>query len=273
MIHRTISHRNHRDEDGLGLFELLVSLFLGSIILLGVILSFDLALQTTAVATRNLSSSSSGQSMLSSLETHLGNAESLGHCLSDPTGSYTTPMSECSAVGTTGTPVVSTSTDGFCFYSPANNSPSNNVGAATAPSFDCIIVDTTSGNAYLVSYPPASGTTYTTCDPSTCWPGISGAKLSTCESTINMANCGPSQTPSIGTIDLGYSYTTHAHCASGTALNGPFQYLNASGTCLSATSSSPAVALVQATIATRTPRTPTSTPDNVLRSSVAINAP
>jgi hypothetical protein len=260
------------------MIEILVSLFLGSIIFVGVLLSFDLALQTEHVATRNLAAGSSGQSILSSLETHLGNAEALGHCLSDPAGVYTTPISTCSAIGASEMPVTATGTGGFCFYSPPDNinTPGNaGATASNAPSFDCIVVDTntssaTAGNVYFVSYPPVPGTTYTTCNPSTCWPGISGAKLSRCESTINMANCGPSQTPPIGTIDLGYNYAAHADCAGGTAISGPFQYMNASGQCLSASSSSLPITIVQATIAVRPPR---STNDYVLKSSVAINAP
>lgn len=263
--------------------EVIISVFLGAIIFLGVILSFDLALQTNSLATASLGSSSSGEAILSSLQTHMGNAEPLGHCLTDPTNSFVTSALHCSAIGSTGSAVAAIGPDGFCFYAPSNSASST-----TAPSFDCIVADTvktspTAGNVYLLDYPPTASATYTTCDPASCWPGISGALLSQCSSDPTLANCigsNPKPAP-LGTIDLGFPYLNYpyaggsghvlnAHCISGTALDGPFQFVTATGQCLAAGSNPPTVALVQATIAVKDQA---NHHDYLLRSSVAINGP
>ncbi|MDA8358536.1 MAG: hypothetical protein M0Z95_20105 [Actinomycetota bacterium] len=289
MNRRSIHHfvrgaaSRSRDEDGFGLIDTLASIFLGAIIFFGVLLSFYLALQTNYLATASLGSSSSGAEILSSLQTNMGNAEPLGHCLTDPVGSYVTPALQCPTIVTTGPAVAAIGAGGFCFYAPASNAQTT-----TAPSFVCLVVDTdakspTAGNVYLLSYPPSSSATYTTCDPTDCWPGISGALLTSCEADPTLANCvgNSALPPPLGTIDLNFSYTDYpykngtehvvnAHCASGTALDGPFQFIAPSGQCLTASSDPSAVSVIQATIAVKNP---TNQHDYLLRSSVAINGP
>jgi len=115
---------------------------------------------------------------------------------------------------------------------------------------------------------------------------VSGAALAACEAAPTLANCiGQNPTPApIGTIDLNFPYlnypygsnhVTNAHCISGTALDGPFQFITASGQCLPAsTPPQQAVALIQATIAVvDQAHHHNYLHDYILRSSVAVNGP
>jgi hypothetical protein len=255
--------RNFTD-DGYGIFETLVVLMLGAIVLVAATLTISLVFTSSRTAETNLVASSAAGVILGSLQQEVGNAEPLGHCATDlpinGSVSYTTGPSSCAHIGSTGTAVAAIGSAGFCFYAQAPGPRQ-----IAAPAYVCIVEDTSAGNLYLIHYPPVTGDTYTTCDPSSaaaspCWGGPVSAMLSTCEANPTDANCWlAARAPSGSTQQL----LGHIVIAASS-----FAYLDSSAVPIPAPAVNPNVSFINVTFAVPVSF---STHNYVLNAGLAVN--
>lgn len=116
---------------------------------------------------------------------NLSNGAQMGSCVSPGAG---TPLGQCTHVSSAGPVIEAAGPSGFCFYDYTQTS----VGL-TPPSLECVVADpnstATGQNIYSITYAPATGSTYTSCAPSSCFGPDAPAPGALPQTTPNASNC------------------------------------------------------------------------------------
>lgn len=116
---------------------------------------------------------------------NLSNGAQLGACVSPAAG---TPLGQCTHVSSTGPVIEAAGPSGFCFYAYMQTS-----AGLTPPSLECVVAypnsTATGQNIYSITYAPATGATYTSCAPSSCFGTDAPAPGALPQTAPNATDC------------------------------------------------------------------------------------
>lgn len=182
-----------RSEEGaISLAELIVAMMLASILILAMVKLADNLEKSATNYTAAFNGEQLATNVITTAVNDLSSGAPLGLCTAPGPG---TPEPNCLSTSYSG-PIISAAADtgptqGFCYY--------NYAGVATggAPHLSCIVAYQGSGGTaqlYVFDYKPSGGTTYTSCDPKTCFgpsapqpgslPPSPGSCTSQCHATL-----------------------------------------------------------------------------------------
>ena len=182
-----------RSVRGAGLMSTLTAIAIGAVVLLSVGVSFDSFTRASTTVSDNAGNVTNAGAVLQRAMTRLNASLPLGACASDqsdqevsgvqaningapssPTYSFATPYQNCDQVTTVGTPFWGAASNGICYFAY----PQLNSGAPLAPpDLYCLYIASSNDVLYLAQWKPVSGTTYTTCDPVSCFGTVSSGSF------------------------------------------------------------------------------------------------
>ena len=179
-----------RSVRGAGLMSTLTAIAIGAIIMLSVSVSFDSFTRASTTLSDNAGNVTSAGAVLQRAMARLNASLPLGACVSDqevsgtqpningvpanPVYSFQTPYQNCDQVTTVGTPFWGAASNGICYFAY----PQLNSGAPESPpNLYCLYIASSTDVLYLAQWKPVAGTTYTTCNPTSCFGTISSGSF------------------------------------------------------------------------------------------------
>ncbi len=189
-IARSTAKPVRRAVQGSGLMSTLTAIAIGAIILVSVGVSFDSFTRASTTLSDNAGNVTSAGAILQRSMGRLNAALPLGACVSDqevsgeqpningmPAAavySFQTPYQNCDQVTTVGTPFWGAADNGVCYFAY----PQLNSGAPESPpNLYCLYIASSNDVLYLTQWTPAAGTTYTTCNPVSCFGTVSSGSF------------------------------------------------------------------------------------------------
>ncbi len=171
-----------RSVSGVTLTSTLIAMAIGSIVLVTAGMSLDTFMRASTTISDNAGNVTSAGVILQRAMGRLNASVPLGACVQDqavsaaqpningeaatPVYSFTTPYQNCAQVTTVGTPFWGAGTNGVCYFAY----PQIDSGAPVSPpDLFCLYIASSTNTLYLAQWKPEAGTTYTTCNPTSCF--------------------------------------------------------------------------------------------------------
>jgi len=206
-----------RQSDGtFSLIELIVATALSVLVMEAVGVIATVSEHTIAISSENFYTQRSANQILDATMSALANAAPLGACQTASGPGFDEPLSSCVEVTSTGSAMFSAASTGpvigFCFYSYQSG---QDVGLV-APDLRCLVAYQ-DGQMWSFDWQPQGSATYTSCNPSNCWPGAPAIRQLPSEPTSSTSDAvyvGDVSTPSGGQLFAFYD-------ASGSLISDP----------------------------------------------------